>query len=187
MDINLLSNEQLAKKLEDIYISGQHFPRECTPFLTMAKFIKDSIPERLTQEDIVESWGLTKRKENMICPYCHKEAEWVENKEVYGRNYGHSFMCWLCRACNAYVGCHQNSRRPLGTMANKETREWRMKAHLVFDPFWKEKGYTRKSIYGKISEAMGTEIHIAESNIEQCKKIIEWCRGINSPPKPAVE
>jgi hypothetical protein len=24
----------------------------------------------------------------MKCPYCGKKAEWVENKEIYGKNYG---------------------------------------------------------------------------------------------------
>lgn len=49
MNINLLSNEQLAEKLENIYIAGQHFPRECTPFVAMAKFLRlcvqDSVPD----------------------------------------------------------------------------------------------------------------------------------------------
>lgn len=115
----------------------------------------------------------------MICQYCGNEAKWVENKEIYGRNYGKSFMAWLCKPCDAYVGCHNNTKKPLGTMADKETREWRKKAHLSFDPFWKEKGYTRKSIYGKISDAMGEETHIAESDVEKCKKIIEWCNQTN--------
>ena len=113
----------------------------------------------------------------MKCPYCKEEALWCENKEVYGKNYGKSYMMYLCKTCDAYVGCHNNTERPLGTMANRETREWRKKAHLAFDPFWKENGYTRKSIYGKISEALETDVHIAESDITQCKKIINWCRG----------
>lgn len=59
----------------------------------------------------------------MECNYCGRDAEWVENKEIYGRNYGNSYMTWLCRHCDAYVGCHHNTKKPLGRMSNKEERE----------------------------------------------------------------
>lgn len=108
----------------------------------------------------------------MKCPYCNKEAKWVENKEVYGKNYGKSFMMWLCKPCDAYVGCHLNSKRPLGTMANKELRQWRVKAHSVIDPIWKSGEEPRKSVYSKLEEMFGRKTHIAECDIEACKAIV---------------
>ena len=56
----------------------------------------------------------------MICPYCQKEAPWISNEEVYGKRYGKSYMCYYCKDCDAYVGCHDNTKRALGTMANQE-------------------------------------------------------------------
>ncbi len=112
----------------------------------------------------------------MICPYCNKEAVWCENKEIYGRNYGKSYMVYLCKECDAYVGCHQNTQKPLGTMANAELREWRQKAHAVFDPLWKGKNHSkqeRTKAYKRLNREFGREIHIGESDIETCKKIIE--------------
>ena len=109
----------------------------------------------------------------MTCPYCKKEAKWCENKEIYGRNFGKSFMCHYCKDCDAYVGCHNNTRRPLGTMANKELREWRVKAHAVIDPLWKEGGIPRKEVYALLKEKLGRAIHIGESDIETCKEIIK--------------
>ena len=79
-----------------------------------------------------------------ICPYCETEAEWVENKEVYGKNYGDSVMLWLCRKCGARTGCHQNTSTPLGTMANEELRELRKQCHALFDPLWKSGKMSRK-------------------------------------------
>lgn len=108
----------------------------------------------------------------MNCPYCHKEARWCENKERYGKNYGASYMCYWCKECDAYVGCHQNSRKPLGTMANAELRAWRMKAHAHIDPLWKEQGWARREVYRFLSQELGKEIHIGESDIEMCKKIL---------------
>lgn len=116
----------------------------------------------------------------MICPYCGQEAEWVENKEVYGKNYGKSFMIWLCRKCDAYVGVHQNDPdRPLGTMADRELRKWRIKAHAVIDPMWQNKLKTRKEVYLMLQNAFGKEIHIGEADINTCKAIIEFIRGLS--------
>ena len=109
----------------------------------------------------------------MKCPYCGNEARWCDNAEVYGKRFGRSYMCYWCKPCKAYVGCHNNSRTPLGTMANKELREWRQKAHAVVDPLWKSRDYKRRTVYLRLSEAFGKQVHIAESDIQQCKEIIE--------------
>jgi hypothetical protein len=109
----------------------------------------------------------------MLCPYCGAPARWVENKEVYGKNYGKSFMMWLCKPCDARVGCHQNTKNPLGTLANKELRTIRMKAHAAFDPLWKTGRMKRWEAYKWLAEKMGVkEIHIGESDEETCLKII---------------
>ena len=114
----------------------------------------------------------------MKCPYCNNEAQWTENKEIYGKNYGRSYMVYLCKPCDAYVGCHNNTRKPLGTMANKETRLWRNKAHVVFDPMWKMGVLSRDEAYKRLSKKMGKETHIAESDVETCKKIVEICQSV---------
>lgn len=108
----------------------------------------------------------------MKCPYCGKPAKWVSNKVVYGRPYGKSYMIWCCGDCDAYVGCHGNTKVPLGTMANAELREWRKKAHNRIDPFWKNGDLTRAEVYGFLKEHFGREIHIGESDIETCKRIV---------------
>lgn len=110
----------------------------------------------------------------MICDYCFNPCEWVENKEVYGRNIGKSIMIWLCRPCNAYVGCHQNTRSPLGTIANAELRAWRRKAHDAFDPLWRNGKLNREQAYGLLKKEFGCDVHIGECGIEQCKEIISF-------------
>lgn len=109
----------------------------------------------------------------IICPYCNKPAEWVENKEVYGRNYGASYMIYLCRSCNAYVGCHHNSIVPKGTLANAELRAWRIAAHSHIDPIWKSGTLTRKNMYRALKAIFGYEVHIGYADIQTCKKICE--------------
>lgn len=112
------------------------------------------------------------KEEIVICPYCQEPARWCENKEVYGRNYGNSYMCYYCRPCDAYVGCHNNTRKPLGMMANKELRNWRKKVHAYIDPYWKDGTMTRGELYKCISWEFGRVMHVGEANIEECKKIL---------------
>lgn len=106
------------------------------------------------------------------CPYCKTEAVWCENKVVYGRNYGKSYMIWLCPKCGAYTGCHQNTKQPLGTMANKELRELRVKCHELFDKIWKSGETTRKNAYKLLEEKTGIK-HIAWANEKECELIIK--------------
>lgn len=108
----------------------------------------------------------------MNCPYCNKEALWVSNEKIYGKRYGKSYMAYLCKECDAYVGCHNNTNKPLGTMANKELRELRMKAHGSVDWLWKSGKMPRWKMYKLLEEKFGKPIHIGESNEETCKKII---------------
>lgn len=83
-------------------------------------------------------------------------------------------MIWLCRDCDAYVGCHKNTKTPKGRfLADKNLREARKLAHAIIDPLWREKGYSRKEVYIRLSDAFGYEIHIGDTETpEQCEEII---------------
>lgn len=110
----------------------------------------------------------------MNCPYCGKEAIWCENKTIYGKNYGDSYMCYLCKDCDAYVGCHKNTTESLGTMANKELRELRVHCHLEFDKFWKSGYLKRREAYKYLAEIMGMgEAHIGGFSIQECLKLLK--------------
>lgn len=109
----------------------------------------------------------------MKCPYCGNEAKYCENKEIYGRNFGKSFMCYFCRLCDAYVGTHNNSKRPLGTMANKQLRVWRQITHREIDAYWKAGLCSRGRMYELLKIIFGKVIHVGESDIEMCRKIIK--------------
>lgn len=61
-------------------------------------------------------------------------------------------------------------------MANAETREWRTKAHEIFDPFWKYGGMSRDNAYRMVSDKFQRRIHIAESDVKTCKEIIEFLK-----------
>lgn len=134
-------------------------------------FKKWGYPKGEEKQSVAE-W-LHKQEKSVICPYCKYEAEFMTSKEFYGKDYGTNI--WVCHSCEAYVGTHGKSKNPLGTLANKETREWRKQAHKYVDPLWKSKKMKRGEVYRWIQKVMAMtpqEAHIGNFNVEQCKKII---------------
>ena len=111
----------------------------------------------------------------MRCNHCNKEAVWVENKEIYGKNYGKSYMIWWCKDCDAYVGCHNNTKKPKGKyLAKADLREARKKAHSIIDPLWQTGKYKRKTVYIRLKEAFDYEVHIGNTKTpEECEEIIK--------------
>ena len=115
----------------------------------------------------------------VTCPYCGKDAELKDSSIIYGFSYG---MIWICIPCDAYVGVHKNSKKcvPLGRLANKELREWKIKAHKVFDATWKSNpNCTRDYAYKGLSYELNINLedcHIGMFDIDMCKKVIEACK-----------
>lgn len=112
----------------------------------------------------------------VICPYCGRRAEYVDSKIIY---HGHSYgMIYICRPCNAYVGVHDGTDIPKGSLANAEVRYWRRLAHAAFDPLWQSgKFYRRRNdAYSWLSLKMGLpkeNTHIGMFGVDACKKVID--------------
>lgn len=112
------------------------------------------------------------------CPYCGKQANFVDSEVIYGRSYG---MVYLCNGCDAYVGVHKGTDKPLGRLADKELRRWKMAAHEAFDPLWKSGKMKRNQAYEWLAEQMGLsrqETHIGMFDISQCKQVVNICRHL---------
>jgi len=108
------------------------------------------------------------------CPYCGNPTELVESSEIYGASYG--CKCYVCKPCGAWVGCHKNSDRSLGRVANKELRALKRQAHEAFDPLWKNGLISRKTAYQILSKAFGLPIeqtHIGMFDEDMCRKVID--------------
>ena len=119
----------------------------------------------------------------MQCPYCKKGSKWVSNDVVYGRRYGKSYMMWWCEPCDARVGCHNNSKRPLGTLATRKLREARMETKKVFiDHFmggdWRDKKGKNEG-YKFLKKHFNRDYHFGESSLEELeiiKDLLEYER-----------
>lgn len=112
----------------------------------------------------------------MICPYCGSAVSLASSAIVYsGRDYGNVWLCDNWPKCDAYVGAHKSTNVPLGRLANAELREWRKRAHSVFDSLWQSGEYTRTEAYAIMQQVMGMtedEAHIGKFDVEECKRLI---------------
>lgn len=98
-----------------------------------------------------------------ICRYCGGAVRLVSASKVYGPAAAarlgierQSF--YQCQNCNARVGCHPGSTRPLGNLANEALRMKRMETHHVFDSFWKERGMSRTQAYISLIDKREAEV-----------------------------
>ena len=117
----------------------------------------------------------------LSCPECHKAAELIDSKEVYGTSYG---WMYICRPCDTRVGCHKGTKKPLGPMAGAELRGWRQLAHAEFDPFWQGRDMNRFQAYVWLARQVGVSVrncHIGMFDAEMCDKVISICRKARAP------
>lgn len=114
---------------------------------------------------------------NIVCGECGapmllKTTTKYTNKDGSPKKF---FGCSRYPACTGTHSAHQNSGKPMGIPADKETKTWRIKAHALFDPYVKKWFPTRADGYKFLQNVMGMtvkEAHIGKFNIEQCKKLI---------------
>ena len=115
----------------------------------------------------------------MICSYCNNEAELVNGDVIYPHRPNlHHLRFWQCAPCDARVGCHEGTERPLGRLANAELRQAKMAAHAVFDPLWKGGPMTRNTAYGWLADQLGiprTECHIGMFDVDRCRLVVALC------------
>lgn len=115
------------------------------------------------------------------CDYCHEPAEFVTGECVYPhrRDLWHREF-YICVPCEAWVGCHKGTNRPLGRLANAELRLAKMAAHGVFDPFWKARGWKRGRAYAWLSQELGIDrsaCHIGMFDVLRCRRVVEIVRA----------
>ena len=118
----------------------------------------------------------------MECPYCPGLATITTGKVIYPHSpdlFQKPF--WRCGDCGAYVGCHPGTYTPLGSLANKETRQARLQAHAVFDARWKfGSNMTRKEAYTWLAAELGLHVdqcHIGMFDLATCKRVMKLCEG----------
>lgn len=104
----------------------------------------------------------------VFCPYCGSLAELKDAYAIYRREgFGHVYVCPTA-SCDAYVGVHQGTSKPKGSLANAALRRLRSDVHAVFDPLWRsDSEVDRSEVYEAAAQVLGLkEFHIGEMRDE---------------------
>ena len=125
---------------------------------------------------------LMKKKNTIRCPYCGANAKLRPASVVYGEmtldNHAYVYVCDRYPACDAYVGAHAESKLPMGTLANGDLRNKRIRAHRAFDQLWKSGRMTKKEAYRWLQMQFGLpreQAHIAMFGEYMCERVIREC------------
>lgn len=113
------------------------------------------------------------------CPHCGRPIQIVNNRAIYGKEYGDWPWAFWCKPCDAYVGLHPFTGIPLGTLATRPLRDARKKAKALFNELWQSGEMTRSAAYAWASKTLQLppkETHVAMFDIATCNRLIEEIR-----------
>ena len=125
-------------------------------------FQKNKERGKSNQQPVKSNYIKKERNETPVCPYC-KSKGLLENKK------------WVCSSCeDVSVGTYNGSTRPLGVMADRDTRAWRVRVHDELSYKW-EYGQSKDEFYGWIGTTLkrgNKPSTIANLNTQECKILI---------------
>ncbi len=112
----------------------------------------------------------------VTCQYCGHPAELLRASHPgypYPADWG---PAWKCTPCDAYIRCYAGTTRPLGELADAETRHWRSRAHHALDGLWCGGAMSRSAAYRWLANALQLpehEAHIGLMDADRCRRVIE--------------
>lgn len=120
----------------------------------------------------------------VTCGYCSLPADLVTGAVIYPYRVELSDrLFYRCKPCEAHVGCHPGTTRPLGGLANKQLRLARVQAHAAFDPLWKKGSWPRPKAYRWLADRLGIApdaCHIAHFDLNQCRRTVDVVRTLSA-------
>ena len=124
------------------------------------------------------------KRPNIKCPYCGSRAflrpASVINKTEQPDAGAMFYVCARYPACDAYVTAHTANHKPMGTLANRQLRQKRRIAHVVFSQLWQNELMSKKEAYRWLQMQLGVDpedAHIARFSDYRCEETIRLCRG----------
>lgn len=118
------------------------------------------------------------------CPYCGKVSVLRDASFVYKDltgSYSRLYVCTGFPECNVYVGVHNGTNLPLGTLADGGLRRKRIHAHRVFNQIWQNDIMTKKNAYRWMQDVFclrEEHAHIAQFSEYMCDELIVKCREV---------
>jgi hypothetical protein len=119
----------------------------------------------------------------ITCPYCQQPAMLVDGSVIYPhRSDLATKHFWYCADDEAWVGCHRDTTKPLGRLADAELRQAKQDAHVAFDQLWRATtpagSFDRSGAYAWLAQELGIrreDCHIGMFDVAQCQRVVEVC------------
>ena len=89
---------------------------------------------------------------------------------------GKVYVCSHYPACDSYVGVHQGTSLPKGSLANRTLRKKRIQAHQIFDQLWRKGIFSREEAYRWIGDKFclqTRQAHIGNFSDYMCDQLIQ--------------
>lgn len=124
----------------------------------------------------------TKKKRPVKC-FCGRTAILRKASEIK-KGAGPNEYLYVCSAypdCDSYVKAHQDTLKPMGTLANKQLRRMRILAHRSFDQIWKNNILSRNAAYEwlcSVVELDRDQAHISLFGEYMCAQVIAECQKV---------
>jgi len=115
------------------------------------------------------------------CHYCLDVVEIRHHDDIYGRAYGEWPWAYVCVNCGAYVGMHPFTAIPLGTLADKATRDARKTCKPAFERLWKSGKMNRSEAYQWLAKKLGITVdkcHWGMFDAATCIRARDLCAGM---------
>ena len=112
------------------------------------------------------------------CCYCGSSVT-LRSAEGIIPNFKPGTMLYVCRnypACDSYVKVHPGTKLPMGSLANRELRTLRRKAHYQFDQLYKTGYMSREDAYEWLSATLCLPMekaHIGQLGPYYCQQVID--------------
>lgn len=119
---------------------------------------------------------------DIFCCNCNtiRSCRLVSGKIIYfnrGDLWNKKF--YQCPLCKGYVGCHPDTRVPMGTIPTPELRKLRADIHVEIDPIWRKGYMMRSAVYQEISDRLGKAFHSAEINsVDEAHLVLQIIKEI---------
>jgi len=119
----------------------------------------------------------------MRCPYCKRPVIIRSAKGIYNK-YAEGVQLLVCSgypACDAYVRIHSGTTTPVGSLANKQLRALRQKAHNQFNKLYQKGLMSKDDAYSWLAYILNVpkaQAHIGYLGNYYCQVVIEESRKL---------
>lgn len=123
------------------------------------------------------------KPKKLKCPYCRNSAVLQKASFVYGEKAieDHVYVCINYPSCDSYVGVHQGTMKPKGTLADGNLRNKRIQAHKKFSKLWTSRIITKKQAYKWMQFKFGlnaNQAHIGLFSNYMCDQLMAECETV---------